>query len=92
MESKNGSALIVNVDGEDVTAVDGKYTFTTEVAETRVAVSKDRSGMVSVESVSEEGPVRNLQGIVLAGKATPEVLAKLPAGIYIVGNRKIAVR
>lgn len=92
VESKNGSALIVNVDGEDVTAVDGKYTFTTGVAETRVAVSKDRSGIVSVESVSEEGPVRNLQGIVLAGKATPEVLAKLPAGIYIVGNRKIAVK
>ena len=62
------------------------------MAETRVAVSKDRSGIVSVESVSEEGPVRNLQGIVLAEKATPEALAKLPAGIYIVGNRKIAVK
>lgn len=93
VRSVDGSELIVNVDGEDLTrGTDGLYSFTTEVAQTRVSVSKDRSGIAAVGASEAEGPVRNLQGMIVAGKATAEALAKLPAGIYIAGGRKIAVR
>lgn len=81
-----GANLVVKVNGTPVPAVDGKHTFVIN-SNTNVSIEGDTQnalGIISAESAS--APVYNLQGVKVA---TSEAFSSLPAGLYIVGGKKV---
>lgn len=86
--SRDDAGITVKVNDEPVEAVDGVFTFDTTAAST-VSVA----GSSSIESIEAEsadnGDVFNLQGIRVA---TDGDLSRLPAGVYIVNGKKVAVK
>lgn len=86
--SRDDEGITVKVNDEPVEAVDGVFTFDTTAAST-VSVA----GSSSIESIEAEsaanGDVFNLQGIRVA---TDGDLSRLPAGVYIVNGKKVAVK
>lgn len=84
--------LEVTVDGEAVEAdEEGNFTFTVN-ADTRVSVKGlPVDGLKSVEAGKAEGrnDIYTLQGTLVKKNATAADKAQLPAGIYIVGGKKV---
>lgn len=73
---------------------DGVVRFTVN-ADTRVKVEVDeKSGISDILKAADrmEGRVYNLQGVVVAERATADRIAALPAGIYIVQGKKFIKR
>jgi hypothetical protein len=69
-----------------------QYTEGHANAEFNVAIDTQFSGVenVAVNAADLNAPVYNLQGVQV--KANASSLKQLPAGIYIVGGRKVVVK
>jgi len=81
----NEDKLVVKVNDQEVTAEDGKYSFTVS-ADTKVSVSKEAGvSNISVDN-NASSEVYNLQGIRVARNANN--INNLPAGIYIMNGKK----
>lgn len=80
----------VIVNGAEVAPVEGVYTFKT-TAESTVEFTAQTDGIrnISLDNAIEGSDVYNLQGIRVA---TDGNLDTLPAGMYIVGGRKVVKR
>ena len=87
--SRDAEGLTVTIGDKTIEAVDGVYTFDTE-ADTTVKVSKATSGIEDV-IYGKDGSdaVYNLQGVRVATEAD---INSLPAGIYVVNGKKVAVK
>lgn len=85
----NGNTLSVSVDDEDVEAdEDGNYCFS--VGDTNPSVKIIDNGSTGIENITigtnaADGRIFNLQGIEMKSD-------NLPAGLYIIGGRKVLVR
>lgn len=90
--SRAAGDLNVKVGDTAVTPVDGVYTFETE-ADTTVTVGLPSSGIEDVVTSSDKTvDVYNLQGIRVAHSVNAADVDNLPAGIYIVNGKKVAVK
>lgn len=76
------------VDGKMLTATDGVYSFATTGKTNVTIVATNSIGDIAVDNATA-GPVYNLQGIRVAADAAS---ANLPAGIYIVNGKKVAIK
>lgn len=78
----------VTLNGKPLTAnADGAYSFPV-TADTLLAVKAPTSGIETIDAdTGKDGKIYNLQGIEISRPAD-----KLPAGIYIIGGRKIIVK
>jgi hypothetical protein len=85
----NEDKLVVKVNDQEVTAEDGKYSFTVS-ADTKVSVSKEAGvSNISVDN-NASSEVYNLQGIRVARNANN--INNLPAGIYIMNGKKVVIK
>lgn len=93
LESKTGSQLSVKVNGEPVAASEGgKYTFAvTKATECEVGSVADGISNAIAEGKAESN-VYNIQGVLLLKNAAKEQVNSLPAGVYVVGGKKVVVR
>ena len=89
----NTDGISVKVNGETLNAdEDDDYSFTVS-EDTVVTVEKgNRSGVASVGSDAEKVDVFNLQSVRILRQADMSQVRSLPAGIYIVGGKKVAVK
>lgn len=86
--SAEGQRILVKVNDEEIEGVEGVYTFTTGSEASDVYVSLDPgTGIAGVSGDASAQTVYNLQGIVVKRNATE--LNELPAGIYIIGGKKV---
>lgn len=89
--SRANEDLTVKVGDQEIEAVDGVYTFETE-GDTTVSVLST-SGIADVTvGENQTHDVYNLQGIRVAHNASSADLNNLPAGIYIINGKKIAIK
>lgn len=89
------ATLEVKVNGQPVEAEEGLHTFTLEGdSQVSVNVVESQSGIENViaGTATADRNVYNLQGIRILTDASAEQIKALPAGIYICGGKKIAVK
>lgn len=87
----NNTELEVTANGETVTAADGKFTVTV-TADTNVTINAKYSGISTIEADAANGNVYNTQGVMVLKAADANKVNSLPAGIYIMGGKKIVVK
>lgn len=75
--------LTVTLDDEPLAPVDGTYSFVM-TADRKLKVASESSGIEGIEAAPADEAVYNLQGVRL-----DRTLDELPAGVYIVGGRKV---
>ncbi len=82
----------VTVDGATVEAdADGKYNVVV-TKETNIVVDKTNAIEEVVEVETLNNNVYNLQGILVVKNATESQINALPAGLYIINGKKVAVK
>lgn len=84
-----GTEITVTVNGEDITAAEGAFTFTVNAA-SAVSIS-EATAIGSINAVTTGNNVYNLQGIRILKNASDSQIGQLPAGIYIMNGKKIIV-
>lgn len=90
--SRAADTLKVKVGDTAIEPVDGIFTFETE-GDTEVNVLGGSTGIESiVTDGNQNADVYNLQGIKVMRQASADDLNALPAGIYIINGRKVAVK
>lgn len=86
------SKATVTVDGAAVEAdADGKYNVVV-TKETNIVVDKTNAIEEVVEVETLNNNVYNLQGILVVKNATESQINALPAGLYIINGKKVAVK
>lgn len=86
------SKATVTVDGAAVEAdADGKYNVVI-TKETNIVVDKTNAIEEVVEVETLNNNVYNLQGILVVKNATESQINALPAGLYIINGKKVAVK
>lgn len=84
----SGSDLTeVKANGTDVEAEDGVYTIIIN-EDTEICFNGVESGVAAMQNAAD-APVYNLQGIKVGTRAS---IKSLPAGVYVVDGRKVAVK
>lgn len=87
-----GESLIVTKGGEPV-ATDEKGVYNIYVnASCDISVEKDTNTGVEAVEAATAADVYSLQGVLLKKGATPAEIEALPAGLYIVGGKKVVVK
>jgi len=87
-----GSIIVMK--GETMLEADEDGSFQLDIdAATALSITDNaQSGIESVSIATGNADVYNLQGVLILRNAGADDVDKLPAGIYIVGGRKVAVR
>lgn len=87
-----GHNLEVAIDDTNLTPDEnGNFVFTVN-KDTNVKLYIDRSDAVEMVTVDQVNNVYNLQGILVLKNASNEQVSNLPAGLYIINGKKVAVR
>ena len=61
-------------------------------ADTNISISDSNSSIAGVAADNNAAvDVYSLQGVLIISNATPERIAALPAGLYIIGNKKVVI-
>jgi len=86
------SIYVVKANGTEVTpGENGKYVVTIN-ADTNISISDSNSSIAGVAADNNAAvDVYSLQGVLIISNATPERIAALPAGLYIIGNKKVVI-
>lgn len=86
------SLLSVKVDNQEIQpGEDGRYTVIVK-ADTHIAIADGSSGITApVIGRDTTVDVYNLQGILIVRDATPDRISDLPAGLYIIGGKKVVI-
>ena len=86
------SQVIVEVNGVEQTVEDGKYIVNVN-ADTDLVIKKGTpTGTSTIGEATALNDVYSLQGIRVLEKASTNQINALPAGIYIVGGKKVVVK
>ena len=86
-----GEGLIVKVNDEAVEAVDGKFNVTVN-AEMTISVANDPNTAIGEVASEASNDVYGIDGTLIVRDATPAQINTLPAGLYIVGGKKVMVK
>jgi len=89
LQANDELKLVVN--GAAIVPLDGVYTFETE-SDTTVTVDSTSSVDEILSDGDNVADVYTLQGVLIIRNADAAQIKSLPAGIYVIGNRTIAIK